>query len=176
VNHSVYTILTIKYDARTPFVPGEIYYFHVTLLTDSRRCVSAISSVRSLRRRHATLVCDIRFSDNNTSIYRIRKYQIPTDANRGRQYTWIRDFFLYLLWNKPQCVACADVFSPCFPRVFPEPLRILHGYYISSHGFHLLFIFFFFTAFVNFYFWFVILNGWWRHWDSSIIMDDRSSV
>lgn len=118
MNHSVCIILTIKYDARTPFLSGEIYYFHVTLLTDSRRGVSAISYVRSSRRRHATLVCDIRFSDNNTSIYRIQKYQIPTDANRG-QYTLLRAvFFIYYTIIKQTAVCRLRIFSLCFSTCF----------------------------------------------------------
>lgn len=133
-----------------PFLSGEIYYFHVTLLTDSRRGVSAISYVRSSRRRHATLVCDIRFSDNNTSIYyRIQKYQIPTDANRG-QYTLLRDVFyiLYCYETNRSVLPSAYVFSRfVFPRV--QSLRILHDYYVSTYSFHLLFET---SAFVNSYF------------------------
>jgi len=96
-----------------PFLSGKIYYFHVTLLTDSRRGVFAISYVRSSRRRHATLVCDIRFSDNNTSMYRIQKYQIPTDANRG-QYTLLRDVFYILNYYETNRSVPPTYFSFCF--------------------------------------------------------------
>jgi len=118
MNHSVYMILTIKYDARTPFLSSEIYYFHVTLLTDSCRGVSAISYVRSSRRRHATLVYDIRFSDNNnTSIYRLQKYQIPTDANRG-QYTLLRDVFYILYYYETNHSVPPTYFLIMFFHVF----------------------------------------------------------
>lgn len=49
----VYTILTIIYGVRAQFfLPGEIYYFHVILLTDARRGVSVFSPVRWDDTRH----------------------------------------------------------------------------------------------------------------------------
>lgn len=139
MNHSVYMILTIKYDARTPFLSGEIYYFHVTLLTDSRRGVSAISYVRSSRRRHATLVCDIRFSDNNTSIYRTQKYQIPTDANRG-QYTLLRDVF-YILINYNYYETNRSVPPTYFLVMFFHVFRACEFYTTIMHQ-HTVFIYY----------------------------------
>lgn len=110
------------------FLPRKIYYFHVILLTDSRRGVSVFSPVRSSMRRHATLVCDIRFSDNNTLVcivyYKDIKFQrMRIGANRR-----LRDYVI--LFYTHDCETnlhgvVVDAFSlHVFPLVYSFHCRL----------------------------------------------------